>query len=246
LPSGTPGVLFVAGVVCYNQGRKEDAMTLTLPETTLLKQLLKLPRLPAVAQRLDTLVADEATRRAHFIETVLETEKAEFINGEKIVQSPAKLKHTATVGKLLHLISTYVMVHGLGWVGFEKVMVSLTRNDYEPDICFFDAATADGFHPDQMRFPAPDFVVEVLSASTAANDRGVKFDDYAAHGVAEYWIIDPDAETVEQYRLAGERYELAIKAQTGELRSVAVPGFVIPVRAIFEDALNQATLRGSC
>jgi Uma2 family endonuclease len=212
-------------------------------ETALLEQLLQLPRLPAVAQRLDALVADEAARRAHFIETVLECEKAEFINGEKIVHSPAKLKHTATIGSLLRLVSTYVMVHDLGWVGFEKVMVSLTRNDYEPDICFFAAATADGFHPDQMRFPAPDFVVEVLSTSTAANDRGVKFDDYAAHGVAEYWIIDPDAETVEQYRLAGDSYELAIKAQTGELRSFAVPGFVIPVRAIFEDVLNQATLR---
>jgi Uma2 family endonuclease len=218
-------------------------MTISLPETTLLEQLLKLPRLPVVAQQLDALLSDEAARRAHFIETVLECEKAEFINGEKIVQSPAKLKHTATVGNLLRLISTYVMVHGLGWVGFEKVMVSLTRNDYEPDICFFNAATAASFHPDQMRFPAPDFVVEVLSASTAANDRGVKFDDYAAHGVAEYWIIDPDTETIEQYRLVGDGYELAIKAQTGELRSFAVPGFVIPVRAIFDDAINQATLR---
>ena len=94
-----------------------------------------------------------------------------------------------------------------------------------------------------MRFPAPDFVVEVLSPSTAANDRGVKFDDYAAHGVTEYWIIDPETETVEQYWLAGAGYELAIKARTGELRSFAVPGFVIPVRAIFEDSLNQATLR---
>ena len=94
-----------------------------------------------------------------------------------------------------------------------------------------------------MRFPAPDFVVEVLSPSTAANDRGVKFDDYAAHGVTEYWIIDPETETVEQYWLAGAGYELAIKARTGELRSFAVPGFVIPLRAIFEDSLNQATLR---
>ncbi len=124
-----------------------------------------------------------------------------------------------------------------------EILISLTRNDYEPDICFFNAATAASFQPDQMRFPAPDFVVEVLSPSTAANDRGVKFDDYAAHGVTEYWIIDPDTETVEQYRLAGDVYELAIKAQTGELRSFAVPGFVIPVRAIFDDEMNQATLR---
>jgi Uma2 family endonuclease len=219
------------------------AITTLHTETALLEQLLQSPRLPAVAQRLDTLVADEAVRRAHFIETVLECEKAEFINGEKIVHSPVKYRHNVVAKRLLVLLDAYITRRGLGYVGYEKLMVSLTRNDYEPDICYFNAATADGFHPDQMRFPAPDFVVEVLSASTAANDRGVKFDDYAAHSVAEYWIIDPDTETVEQYRLAGERYELAIKAQTGELRSFAVPGFVIPVRAIFEDALNQATLR---
>ena len=141
------------------------------------------------------------------------------------------------------MLDTYVTTNHLGWVGFEKVMISLTRNDYEPDICFFAAETAATFYPEQMRFPAPDLVVEVLSALTAAIDRGVKFEDYAAHGVGEYWIIDPDTETVEQYRLTGERFELAIKAQTGELRSFTVPGFVIPVRAIFDEQVNQATLR---
>ena len=218
-------------------------MTTFLSETSLLEPLLQSPRLPAVVQRLHALLDDEAQRRADFIDTVLESEKAEFINGEKIVHSPVKVKHTGAVGNLLILLKAYVNSKELGWVGFEKVMISLTRNDYEPDICFFNAGAAAAFHLDQMRFPAPDFVVEVLSVSTAASDRGVKFEDYAAHGVSEYWIIDPDAETVEQYRLTGDSYELAIKAQTGELRSVAVPGFVIPVRAIFDEQINQATLR---
>ncbi len=218
-------------------------MTVHMAESELLAQLLRSPRLPIVAEKLDALLADEAQRRAHFIDTVLETEKAEFINGAKFVQSPAKFKHIAVVGNLYSLVRAFILAHDLGWVGSEKVMVSLTRNDYEPDICYFNAAKAAAFQPDQMRFPAPDFIVEVLSASTEANDRGVKFDDYAAHGVAEYWLIDPDTQTVEQYRLHGDVYDLAIKAQTGELRSVAVPGFEIPVRAIFEDEANQATLR---
>jgi Uma2 family endonuclease len=221
-------------------------MTLTTlersSESQLIEQLLRSPRLPVVAEQLGALVADEAARRQHFIDTVLESEKAEFINGKKVVHSPAKFKHTATIGNLYRLLSTYVMFHDLGWVGFEKVLISLTRNDYEPDICFFNAETAATFQPDQMRFPAPDLVVEVLSASTQANDRGIKFEDYASHGVSEYWIIDPDSETVEQYRLAGERYDLAIKAQTGELRSIAVPDFVIPVRSLFDDGINRATL----
>ncbi len=214
-----------------------------LLESPALAPLLRSPRLAIYAQQLQNLLATEAARRQAFYSTLSEDEKAEFINGEKIVHSPVKFRHNAAVGRLYRLLSSYVLMHDIGWVGVEKILISLTRNDYEPDICFFNATVAAGFRPDQMRFPAPDLVVEVLSASTAANDRGIKFDDYAAHGVAEYWIVDPDTDTVEQYRLAGDLYELAIKAQTGELRSFAVADFVIPVRAIFDDAVSQATLR---
>jgi len=80
----------------------------------------------------------------------------------------------------------YVLRHDLGFVGHEKVMISLSRNDYEPDICYFNKEETRQFTPNQMRFPAPDFVVEVLSDRKAANDRGVKFEDYAAHGIVEY------------------------------------------------------------
>lgn len=211
-------------------------------ETQLVEQLLRSPRLPVVAEQLGALMADESARRQRFVDTVSESEKAEFINGEKVVHSPVKFRHNVTTKRLLVLLDAYVGAHGLGYVGYEKLMISLTRNDYEPDICFFNAATAATFQPDQMRFPAPDLAVEVLSASTEANDRGIKFEDYAAHGVSEYWIINPDTETVEQYRLAGKSYDLAIKAQTGELHSIVIPDFVIPVRAIFDDAIHRATL----
>jgi Uma2 family endonuclease len=110
-------------------------------------------------------------------------------------------------------------------IGHEKILVALTRNDYEPDVCFFSAAKARTFQPDQTVFPAPDFVAEVLSRSTEQADRGVKFEDYAAHGVGEYWIIDPDGERVEQYLLEGETYQLACKADNGVVASRAVAGF---------------------
>jgi Uma2 family endonuclease len=121
--------------------------------------------------------------------------------------------------------------------------VALSRNDYEPDICYFRPAKAALIHRDQMTFPAPDMVVEVLSPSTEKTDRTIKLDDYAAHGVAEYWIIDPDTETVEQYVLKDEHYELVIKARTGAISSAAVQGFDIPIRAIFDLTENQAALR---
>lgn len=218
-------------------------MTLVLDRD--LKQLLDSPRLPFIARRIDAVLADEKRRRREFYAQIDENDKAEFINGEVIMHSPVRLRHNVSGKHLLVLMDAFVTTRGLGYVGYEKIMVSLTRNDYEPDICYFGPAKAATFTLDQMRFPAPDLVVEVISKSTEHNDRGVKFEDYAAHGVQEYWIVDPDAETLEQYRLAegDESYQLVIKAMTGQVRSFVIPGFEIPVRAIFDLEANQAALQ---
>jgi Uma2 family endonuclease len=218
-------------------------MTTSVFSNNLLDALLQSPRLSLYARQIDELLAEEAQRRAVFWETMREDQKVEFINGEIVVHSPVKLRHNLAAKNLVVLLDAYVKRSQLGYVGYEKLLISLTRNDYEPDICYFGSDKAGHFAPEQMRFPAPDLVVEVLSESTAAIDRGVKYDDYAAHGVAEYWIIDPETESVEQYQLAGDVYVLTVKAQTGELHSSALPGFIIPVRAIFDDKINQSVLR---
>ena len=215
----------------------------TLDSDLLLERLIASPRLPFYAQRIESILADEQTARRRFYETITEGDKAEFINGEPVYHSPVRLEHNRVGKLLLKLLDTYVTVHNLGYVGYEKIMISLSRNDYEPDLCYFRKEVADRFEPRQMRFPAPDFVVEILSESTAANDRGVKFEDYAAHGVAEYWIIDPMAEVVEQYLLAGEAYTLQAKMSNGALQSRALPGFDVPVRALFDEAENVRALQ---
>jgi Uma2 family endonuclease len=140
-------------------------------------------------------------------------------------------------------LKAYVNEHDAGWVGYEKVMISLSRNDYEPDIVFFGKEKAARLSPDQLQCPAPDFIVEILSPSTRRNDRGIKFIDYAAHGVGEYWIVDPVKEALEQYVLSGKEYELKLKADSGKIHSAQVPGFVIPVRALFDVAENRKALR---
>lgn len=112
--------------------------------------------------------------------------KAEFINGEIVVHSPALHKHNSAVMLLGTLLNVFVSARELGIVLVEKALVELTRNSYEPDICYFGPAKAATIQPDQLYYPAPDLVVEVLSKSTQKNDREVKFEDYAAHNVAEY------------------------------------------------------------
>lgn len=208
-----------------------------------LEQLLRSPRLPDVMRRLQAVTRAEAKKRRYFYEMVTEQQKAEFINGEIVVHSPVKYQHNQASLRLATLLDAYVRRHALGSVGHEKLLISLTRNDYEPDICFFGVEKAATFTPHQSTFPAPDLIVEVISESTEAVDRGIKFDDYAAHGVTEYWIVDPEAEVIEQYLLRNGAYDLALKVRTGLIASLAVTGFEIAVRAVFDSAEQLAALQ---
>ena len=206
------------------------------------QELLNSPKLALHVRVLKTILAHEHEARERFY-LEWEGRNAEFINGRVVVPEPVPMRHTRTSGRLLALTSAYVQARSRGYVGHGKLSVALTRNAYEPDVCFFNAQKAASFAPDQIKFPAPDLAVEVLSPGTEKNDRGVKFEDYAAHGVTEYWIIDPEAQMVEQYVLEGERYALRMKLSSGELASVAARGFAVPVRALFDDEENLRVLR---
>lgn len=185
----------------------------------------------------------EEIKRQDFYKQVDKNSKIEFINGEIFIGPPETLSQNSAIGQIYTLLSIYASKHNLGFVGIEKIMVSLTRNDYEPDLCFFGQATAKSFQADQMRFPAPDLVVEVVSKSTEKIDRSIKFEDYAAHKVSEYWIIDPDKETLEQYLLEEESYQLNFKSNDGVVHCQAVKGFDLPVKAIFNEQDNILALQ---
>jgi Uma2 family endonuclease len=208
-----------------------------------LEPLIRSPRLPAYVRQLEITLAQEGRKRQAFYESMKEGDKVEFINGEVVLHSPVKLAHNDASFSLAMLLRAFVNKHRLGKVGHEKLMISLSRNDYEPDVCYWSKEKAAQFQPDQLRFPAPDFVAEVLSESTEAIDRGVKFEDYAAHEVGEYWIVDPTGQTVEQYLLEEGQYKLALKSDVDLIESNAIAGFAIPAKAIFDEAEHQRVLR---
>jgi Uma2 family endonuclease len=145
--------------------------------------------------------------------------------------------------RLRNLVATFVEFHHLGEVLGRDTLCVFPRNDYEPDVVFFGAAKAARLRAKTLKFPVPDFVCEVLSNSTAKRDRGVKFQDYEAHGVREYWIVNPERRELEQYVLEKERYVLRMKSRTGEVASAAIKGFRAPVAAFFDPKANLATLR---
>jgi Uma2 family endonuclease len=209
----------------------------------ILAELRESPTLPELVRDLEALLGEERARRERFYAEISDAQKAEFINGEVVMHSPATNRHLIVRDNLQRLLRLHVEVRGLGEVRGEKALCVFPRNDYEPDVCFFGPAKSTTIALDTLKFPIPDFIAEVLSDSTEARDRGQKFRDYEAHGVQEYWLVDPGNELIEQYLLRGSRYVLAVKAASGEVRSEAVAGFAVPVRALFDSALNLRALR---
>jgi Uma2 family endonuclease len=202
---------------------------------SVVEEILQAPDLRKLLDELETAWNDEQRRRHEFWADVDENIKAEFILGEIIYHSPVYGRHWNASTNVLSELLPYVKKHKLGKVAVEKVMIRLTRNDYEPDICFWEKEKAIHFQQKQSAFPPPDFIVEILSDSTRERDYGIKMTDYALHGVAEYWIIDTDVKSIEQYFLKGSTYELNLKIKEGTIESEVIKGFKMDLKEIFDE-----------
>ena len=189
-----------------------------------------------IVEKIERLRADEAERRERHVEEMVPGDRSEFINGEIVMPSPWKLKHIDAIDHVRDGIKDFIKPRNLGRCTGQDSMCRFPRNDYYPDICFWPIEISRTFDRDQAIFPPPALAVEVLSPSTAGRDRGVKFVDYAAGGVREYWIVDPDARTIEQY-LSDDRqpYRLLRKLDSGTLKCEVIDGFTLDVTSVFAE-----------
>ena len=81
---------------------------------------------------------------------------------------------------------------------------------------------------------AADLVAEVISPESRRRDRIEKRDLYEQHGVREYWIIDPEAETIEALFLDRDEFRLIGRWRLGEqARSQLLKGFTVAVADLF-------------
>lgn len=125
-----------------------------------------------------------------------EKRREELIAGEVVMMSPASSNHNRIARNILLIFGNYLDGKRCEPFG-DGEAVYLTETDiFIPDfmvVCDPDKVKDDGVHG------APDLAVEVLSSSTAQNDRGRKLDVYSKCGVREYWIVSPGDKSVEQY-----------------------------------------------
>lgn len=223
---------------------KKEYVGRYLQDEKLIFKVLDSPNAPNLMNRIKTALDDEKKRRLSFYNEITEQEKAEFINGEVVIHSPVKKAHNQVNGNLYKIIGTYVVENDLGFVGIEKILIQCSRNDYEPDLCYFNKVKSKKFKNEQSLFPIPEMIIEVLSKGTEKRDRGIKYEDYQNHGLKEYWIIDPKKNIVEQYVLNKKgKFEMILKSASGEIKSITIPGLIIPIKTIFDELLTHQFVR---
>jgi len=160
----------------------------------------------------------------------------ELIDGEVIVSPSPSEKHQRASGRLYVSWAVHVEKNKLGRVYYAPFDVVFSeKTALQPDLLFVSKTRVGIIGPEYI-IGAPDLVVEILSPSRPAYDRVTKLEQYALYGVAEYWIIDPIAESVEIYVLADKRYELK-GTFTGSqvLNTPLLPGWELPVSELFSE-----------
>lgn len=130
------------------------------------------------------------------------SKRHEIIAGELVVTAAPRPDHQRVATRLVVALHEHVDAHNLGEVFVGPIDVLFAEGDYfEPDAVFVRSGR-EHIVSDRGLEEAPDLVVEIVTPSTAARDRGIKLDRYRLYGVPEYWIVDPDEGTLTVWRFA--------------------------------------------
>jgi len=160
----------------------------------------------------------------------------ELIDGEHFMTPAPGSGHQWVAQRLNALLYQFVEANGLGRVYFAPLDVVFTRHDVvEPDLLFVSRQRLGIITAPNIQ-GAPDLVVEILSPTSRRHDEVRKLALYDRSGVAEYWLVDPEAETVKAFRREGAHFgrpELLAARDGDLLRTSLLPGLEIPLAAIF-------------
>lgn len=162
----------------------------------------------------------------------------EVIKGVLYMTPAPNTDHQLVSRELLWHMLNYIKQHGLGELFDAPIDVYLPGQEtpVEPDLVFIATARQEIISKRGIE-DAPDLIVEILSPSNWWRDRRAKLPLYEETGVPEFWIIDPDLQTVEVYVLRDQQYVLLGQWGQGELvTSQALTGFQVAVDDIMPTA----------
>ena len=158
----------------------------------------------------------------------------QLIDGELVMTPSPTPFHQSIALNLAIVLGPFIIQNRLGKLFMAPLDVYLSDEDvYQPDLIFIRAERARNLQKDKLRI-IPDLIVEILSPSNAYYDFTRKKEMYCERGVEEYWIIDPEMETVEIMRKKGDLYqtEKMLKGDA-QLESGMFAGFQMKLSELF-------------
>jgi Uma2 family endonuclease len=163
-----------------------------------------------------------------------EDDGRELVDGQLVQIEMPTLAHERVVSAIHRHLANWAAENRAGLVlasGY-KIRISDERG-VMPDVQFLSAETAAAAADRGLEHGRPELVVEVVSQSSRRYDRVTKLGWYASIGVPEYWVVDPDARTIERLVLQNSTYFIAQTATEGTFRPESFRGLEIALDEVW-------------
>ncbi len=157
----------------------------------------------------------------------------EIIEGGLYEMPPPSERHQRISARLIELFLPVVLRLGERWYHAPTGVFVLGADPVQPDLLVLLAGNSAPVSERGIE-GAPDLVVEILSPSNPKHDRVTKRLLYARAGVREYWLVSPEAETIEVLVLDNGFYRTHVPARGDEpVTSTVLDGLSFPASAAF-------------
>ncbi len=161
----------------------------------------------------------------------------EIIHGELYMVPSPTVEHQRIALKLATLLKYYVDSHNSGEIFTAPIDVLFSpENTTVPDIIFISSDKSTIINPKNIQ-GTPDLIIEIL-LSNKNRDRVEKLKLYQEFGVKEYWVVDPQEQTITTYLYyeASQKFSTEKTYNRSNRISVTVlPGCSFELKQIFGD-----------
>ncbi|MDQ7026121.1 MAG: Uma2 family endonuclease [Anaerolineae bacterium] len=161
----------------------------------------------------------------------------EWVNGKVIKMPPIHQGHYQIADYLADLLKIYFHFKPIGIIREDPFVMRLKKpkSNRQPDIQVILNENMKNLKETYMD-GAADICIEIVSPATVSVDRGIKFEEYQAGGVTEYWIIDAQRKEALFYRLDDGVYKPLI-IQDDIYTINQLPGLKLYVPTLWKDTL---------
>ncbi len=156
----------------------------------------------------------------------------EIIGGDHYMNPAPSTKHQTASRRLQFQLYRQIEEKGLGLVFDAPTDVELAKHDIvQPDLIVVMNDRRAIVTPSRI-VGVPNLLVEILSPSNPAHDRVLKFEMYQRTAVPEYWIVDPDEESLEQWILENGVYRMLAKS-SDSIQCFSISGISVTLGSIW-------------